>query len=107
MISARIVTLQDWGYVRCEEFGFSSFRPPKVYKKYIPTLLTSRPSIRMFTETEYHDITSLECFLFMGFDEEDYNKAKNSGISETQLYKQAGNSICVNVLEWIFGRMFY
>ena len=40
--------------------------------------------------------------LEMGFDDEDFYKAKNVGISDTQLYRQAGNSIVVNVLEEIF-----
>ena len=37
----------------------------------------------------------------MGFDDEDFEKAKAAGISNSQLYKQAGNSIVVNVLEGI------
>ena len=46
-------------------------------------------------------LTPKECWRLMGFDDEDYKKAKESGISDTQLYKQAGNSIVVNVLEAI------
>ena len=38
----------------------------------------------------------------MGFDDTDFYKAKNEGISNSQLYKQAGNSIVVNVLQAIF-----
>ena len=38
----------------------------------------------------------------MGFDDEDFYKAQSVGISNTQLYKQAGNSRVVNVLEKIF-----
>jgi DNA (cytosine-5)-methyltransferase 1 len=41
----------------------------------------------------------------MGFDDEDFEKAKAAGISNTQLYKQAGNSIVVQVLERIFERL--
>lgn len=37
-----------------------------------------------------------------GFSDEDFYKAKNTRNSNTQLYKQAGNSIVVNVLEKIF-----
>lgn len=40
----------------------------------------------------------------MGFTDEDYEKAKEVN-SESQLYKQAGNSIVVNVLEAIFKEM--
>ena len=46
-------------------------------------------------------LTPLECWRLMGFDDEDFYKAKNAGISDTQLYRQAGNSIVVNVLECI------
>ena len=37
----------------------------------------------------------------MGFSNEDFEKASQVN-SDTQLYKQAGNSIVVNVLEKIF-----
>lgn len=40
----------------------------------------------------------------MGFDDEDFDKAQKVN-SDTQLYKQAGNSIVVDVLEAIFGEM--
>lgn len=49
-------------------------------------------------------LTPKECWRLMGFDDSDYKKAK-SVVSETQLYKQAGNSICVPVLEAIFSQM--
>ena len=51
-------------------------------------------------------LTPLECWRLMGFTDEDFYKAKNVGISNTQLYKQAGNSIVVNVLEEIFKNLF-
>lgn len=47
-------------------------------------------------------LTPLECWRLMGFDDEDFYKAQNVGISNSQLYKQAGNSIVVNVLQAIF-----
>lgn len=46
-------------------------------------------------------LTPRECWRLMGFDDEDFDKAQAAGISNTQLYKQAGNSIVVNVLEEI------
>lgn len=45
--------------------------------------------------------TPLECWRLMGFDDKDYYKATEV-CSETQLYKQAGNSIVVNVLYHLF-----
>lgn len=50
-------------------------------------------------------LTPLECWRLMGFDDEDFYKAKNAGISDTQLYRQAGNSIVVNVLECILKKL--
>lgn len=50
-------------------------------------------------------LTPLECWRLMGFADEDFNKAKGVGVSDTQLYKQAGNSIVVNVLEAVFKEM--
>lgn len=47
-------------------------------------------------------LTPLECWRVMGFSDEDFKKAKEIGTSDTQLYKQAGNSIVVDVLEGIF-----
>lgn len=52
-------------------------------------------------------LTPLECWRLMGFDDDDFYKAKNAGVSNTQLYRQAGNSIVVNVLESIFYELFY
>lgn len=45
-------------------------------------------------------ITPLEAWRLMGFDDSDFEKAEKVN-SNTQLYKQAGNSIVVNVLEAI------
>ena len=42
-------------------------------------------------------LTPKECWRLMGFDDEDYEKASKV-CSNAQLYKQAGNSIVVNVL---------
>ena len=51
-------------------------------------------------------LTPLECWRLMAFADEDFYKAKNVGISNSQLYKQAGNSIVVKVLEGIFKELF-
>lgn len=45
-------------------------------------------------------LTPLSCWRLMGFDDSDFEKAEKVN-SNTQLYKQAGNSIVVNVLEAI------
>lgn len=50
-------------------------------------------------------LTPKECFRLMGFDDVDIDVLIDNGISNTQLYKQAGNSIVVNVLEAIFDNL--
>ena len=50
-------------------------------------------------------LTPKECWRLMGFDDEDFDKAAKV-CSNAQLYKQAGNSIVVNVLEAILNSMF-
>ena len=47
----------------------------------------------------YRYLTPRECFLLMGFSDEDYEKV--SYMPRTLLYKMAGNSIVVSVLEEI------
>ena len=49
-------------------------------------------------------LTPLECWRLMDFTDEDFEKASQAN-SNTQLYRQAGNSICKNVLVAILGQM--
>ncbi len=49
-------------------------------------------------------LTPNECWRLMGFDDEDFEKASRVN-SNSQLYKQAGNSIVVNVLMAIFNEL--
>lgn len=53
------------------------------------------------TKLRIRKLTPLEVWRLMGFDDEDFEKASQVN-SNTQLYKQAGNSIVVNVLMAIF-----
>lgn len=46
-------------------------------------------------------ITPLECWRLQNFTDEQFQKAVASGVSNTQLYKQAGNSVTVKVVEMI------
>ena len=51
-------------------------------------------------------LTARECFRLMNVDEVNIDKIQAAGISETQQYKMAGNSIVVNVLAEIFRKLF-
>ena len=51
-------------------------------------------------------LTPRECFRLMGVSDADVDKIRDAGISESQQYKMAGNSIVVDVLEAIFTQLF-
>lgn len=72
----------------------------------IPTLKTSCTDIGVIDGYRIRRITPLESWRFMGIFDEDFHKAKNAGVSDSQLYKQAGNGIVVNVMEAILKQLF-
>lgn len=71
-----------------------------------PTQRASRSGIKVINTESFRirKLTPKECWRLMGQDDEDFAKAE-SVCSNTQLYKQAGNSIVVNVLEAIFSNL--
>lgn len=50
-------------------------------------------------------LTPRECWRLQGFPDEYFDKVKAAGISDTQLYKQAGNGVTVNVARAIGERL--
>ena len=58
----------------------------------------------MIVEPQIRKLTPLECWRLMGFTDEDFKKAQQAN-SNSQLYKQAGNSIVKQVLMAIFRQM--
>ena len=67
-----------------------------------PTQRANRSGIKCIEkDLRIRKLTPKECWRLMGFDDEDFEKARKVN-SDTQLYKQAGNSIVVKVLERIF-----
>ena len=72
--------------------------------KISPTILTDTEICRVESEYRIRKLTPLETWRLMGFTDEDFNKAKEVN-SDSKLYKQAGNSIVVNVLEAVFKQM--
>lgn len=51
-------------------------------------------------------LTPRECFRLMDLTESDIDKIQNAGISESQQYKMAGNSIVVSCMVGIFKNLF-
>ncbi|EOZ4955658.1 DNA cytosine methyltransferase [Streptococcus pyogenes] len=56
-------------------------------------------------EYRIRKLTPKECWRLMGCSDEDFDKAQSVN-SNSQLYKQAGNAIVVDVLEAIFKQLF-
>ncbi len=72
-----------------------------------PTLMTSSEGIYIM-EDQYmiRKLTPKECWRLMGFSDEQFQRAKDAGLSDTQLYKQAGNSITTCTLYYIYKNLY-
>ncbi|WP_305151657.1 DNA cytosine methyltransferase [uncultured Dubosiella sp.] len=81
----------------------SKYRRGRVGKGVANTLTTS-PRIGAVVDGRIRRLTPRECWRCMGFSDDDFDKAAQIQ-SDTQLYKQAGNSIVKQVLMAIFNEM--
>lgn len=82
----------------------SKTRRGRVGHRVAKTIATGDSMGTLTEDMRIRKLTPLECWRLMGFDDEDFRKAEKVN-SNSQLYKQAGNSIVVNVLEAILGRL--
>ena len=73
----------------------------RYYKGIDPTLRSNRSGLKTIDKLRIRKLTPLECWRLQGFTDEQFYKAKNSGVSKSQLYKQAGNSVSVPVVDAI------
>lgn len=80
-------------------FGYQA--PMKNYSNCLRT--TSK--IGVVDNCRVRKLTPRECYRLMGFKDEQFDKSQQF-TSDSQLYKQAGNSIVVDVLYYIFGKLF-
>ncbi len=81
-----------------------------VQKNAIPTLKTSPNDVAVVVDDpkemiSIRRLTPRECWRLMGWNDEDISRAFASGVSDTQLYRMAGNSIVVNCLTEIFKKL--
>lgn len=89
----------DWG------FPTSKTRKGRVQKEMCHTLTTGK-SLGTIQNGVARYYTPLESWRLQEFLDEDFYKAKNVGLSDTQLYKIAGNSINLKAIEPIFESLF-
>lgn len=67
----------------------------------IHTMGGGNQEIKTFDQYRIRKLTVLECFRLQGFPDSFHDKAVEAGVSNSQLYKQAGNSISVPVIQAI------
>lgn len=67
-----------------------------------PIVAVIEPDVKSF---RVRKLTPKECYRLMGFTDEQFDRSQAFS-SDSQLYKQAGNSIVVDVLYYIFGKLF-
>ena len=79
-------------------------REPRVYNETCPTLRTHHSGDLKVVDYRIRKLTPRECWRLMGVRDYQFDRLHN--ISNTQLYKMAGNSIVVDVLMGIFKNMF-
>ena len=84
----------------------------RVNKSGCSPTLTTRPEgfktaiLPVTNNLRIRKLTPKECFRLMGFSDEHYQAAKDVGVSNSQLYKQTGNSIVVDVLYYILVELY-
>lgn len=71
-----------------------------------PTVMENHGTVTAINTFRVRKLTPKECWRLMGFRDECIDRCIEQGISNSQLYKQAGNSIVVNVLYYIFEQVF-
>ena len=72
---------------------------PEGLKTAILPIVGEQPKYRI------RKLTPKECFRLQSFSDEDFDKLVEAGISNSQLYKMAGNSVTINVIEAIMEKL--
>lgn len=67
------------------------------------TLVTGSEQATLTRNYRIRKLTPRETWRLQAFPDELFDKAQQAGLSDSQLYKQAGNSVTVNVIEYIGG----
>lgn len=103
------------GYIECELGGVADLSYPesKIRRGRVqengqicPTITATETGVcRIESPIRIRKLTPKECFRLMGFSDENFEAAEKM-VSNSQLYKQAGNSIVVDVLYYILVELY-
>lgn len=87
-----------WKVLNAKDYGIPQNRE-RVF------IVSIRKDVDVDKSLKIRKLTPKECYRLMGFSDEEFERAENVPTSNSQLYKQAGNSIVVDVLEELFCMM--
>lgn len=103
------------GYIECELGGVADLSYPESKTRrdrvqengqICPTITATETGVcRIESPVRIRKLTPKECFRLMGFSDENFEAAEKM-VSNSQLYKQAGNSIVVDVLYYILVELY-
>lgn len=103
------------GYIECELGGVADLQYPESKTRrgrvqengqICPTITATETGVcRIESPIRIRKLTPKECFRLMGFSDENFEAAEKM-VSNSQLYKQAGNSIVVDVLYYILVELY-
>lgn len=103
------------GYIECELGGVADLSYPESKTRrgrvqengqICPTITATETGVcRIESPIRIRKLTPRECFRLMGFSDENFEAAEKM-VSNSQLYKQAGNSIVVDVLYYILVELY-
>lgn len=114
----RIKQATKQGYIECCDGGVADLSYPNSNTRRgrvedggetSPTLTTTGGLHKLSKENGVYRIRKLtprECWKLMGLTFEDCDKAASVGVSNSQLYKQAGNGIITNCIELLFEHLY-
>lgn len=105
--SGNIPKIIQIGNIYPDKPNFKNRTSGKIYDKrgISPTINTCQGGghePKILDKSNIRKLTPRECFRLMGVSEENIDKIQSAGISNSQQYKLAGNSIVVDVLYYIF-----
>ena len=113
-ITVRIKQATKEGYIECEVGGVADLSYPtsttrrgrvQDMGRVSPTLTATETGVcRIESQYRIRKLTPNECWRIMDFSDEDFHKAEAVN-SNTQLYRQSGNSIARAVLMAIFSQL--
>ena len=86
---------------RSQTFGYTP--PTKEFSKCLRAESNDAGVVENF---RVRKLTPNECWKLMGLTEEDCTNAKNIGVADSQLYKQAGNGIVTNCVELLAEHLY-